>query len=110
MSQQVQATVQAQQKMTTALSLKGSVLQRAAVNMAPINDVPAIVYEVLSGPGQPLDAEMQTFIALFLCRQFRRKIRTKIRSYRCESCSTIELLQAYFQAFCCHDDCHMPCK
>jgi outer membrane protein OmpA-like peptidoglycan-associated protein len=37
-------------------------LQRAAVNSTPGNGVPPIVHEVLSSPGQPLDAEIQAFM------------------------------------------------
>lgn len=36
-------------------------LQRAAVNEDPVHDVPPIVNEVLSSPGQPLDRETQAF-------------------------------------------------
>lgn len=36
-------------------------LQRAAVNEAPVQNVPSIVHEVLRSPGQPLDAETRTF-------------------------------------------------
>ncbi len=39
-----------------------SVLQRAAVNSAPVHSVPPIVHEVLSSPGQPLDAGTQNFM------------------------------------------------
>ena len=37
------------------------VLRRAAVNEAPVNEVPPIVHEVLRLPGQPLDAETRAF-------------------------------------------------
>lgn len=37
-------------------------LQRAAVNSSPVNEVPPIAYEVLRSPGQPLDAETQAFM------------------------------------------------
>lgn len=36
-------------------------LQRAAINEAPVTDVPPIVHEVLRSPGQPLDAETRAF-------------------------------------------------
>ena len=37
-------------------------LQRAAVNTAPVNSVPSIVHDVLSSSGQPLDAGTQAFM------------------------------------------------
>ena len=37
-------------------------LQRAAINPAPVHDVPPIVHEVLRSPGQPLDVETRTFM------------------------------------------------
>jgi len=37
------------------------VLERSAINEAPVNNVPAIVYEVLQSPGQALDAETRDF-------------------------------------------------
>jgi outer membrane protein OmpA-like peptidoglycan-associated protein len=37
-------------------------LQRAAVNAAPVNSVPPIVHDVLSSSGQPLDAGTKTFM------------------------------------------------
>ena len=37
-------------------------LQRAAVNAAPVNDVPPIVHEVLRSPGQALDAGTRAFM------------------------------------------------
>lgn len=36
-------------------------LQRAAINEAPVTDVPPSVHEVLQSPGQPLDAETRAF-------------------------------------------------
>ena len=39
----------------------GSALQRAAVNEAPVTDVPPIVHEVLQSAGQPLDKETRDF-------------------------------------------------
>jgi hypothetical protein len=36
-------------------------LQRAAINEAPVTNVPPIVYEALRSPGQPLDAETRAF-------------------------------------------------
>ena len=41
--------------------LPNGVLQRAAVNEAPVHDVPPIVHEVLNSPGQPLDTETRAF-------------------------------------------------
>lgn len=38
------------------------ILQRAAVNTAPVNSVPPIVHDVLSSPGQPLDAGTRAFM------------------------------------------------
>lgn len=38
------------------------VLQRAAVNSAPVNGVPPIVHDVLSSPGQPLYMGIHTFM------------------------------------------------
>jgi hypothetical protein len=38
------------------------VLQRAAVNNAPVNGVPPIVHDVLNTPGQPLDAGTRAFM------------------------------------------------
>jgi hypothetical protein len=37
-------------------------LQRAAINAAPTNGVPPIVHDVLSSPGQPLDAGTRAFM------------------------------------------------
>jgi peptidoglycan hydrolase-like protein with peptidoglycan-binding domain len=37
-------------------------LQRAAVNAAPVNEVPPIVHDVLRSSGQPLDAETRAFM------------------------------------------------
>jgi hypothetical protein len=37
-------------------------LQRTAVSSAPVNDRPPLGYDVLSLPGQPLDAETRTFM------------------------------------------------
>jgi|GEM_PF-2359042 len=37
-------------------------LQRSAANATPVNEVPAIVYEVLRSPGQPLDARTRAFM------------------------------------------------
>jgi hypothetical protein len=102
MSQQAQLAVQTQQKATDISSIKGSMLQRtainttitpvhngilqrcsggvecaacrekrlekegslqrAAVNSAPANSVPAIVHDVLSSLGQPLDAGTRAFM------------------------------------------------
>src|SRR5438105_3232632 len=38
------------------------ILQRAAVNSAPVNTVPPIVHDVLDSPGQALDAETRNFM------------------------------------------------
>lgn len=38
------------------------VLQRSAVNAAPVGEVPQIVYDVLKSPGQPLDSETRAFM------------------------------------------------
>ena len=99
MTQQAQAVVQAQQKTAEASSVKGSMLQRAAVipaitpthsailqrcsggvecaecrqkrlgimqraavNTSPTSAVPPIVHDVLSSPGQPLDAGTRAFM------------------------------------------------
>ncbi len=40
------------------------VIQRAAVSAAPVNTVPSIVHEVLSSPGQTLDAGTRAFKAV----------------------------------------------
>ncbi len=37
-------------------------MQRAAINTAPVNEVPPIVHEVLRSPGQPLDAGTRAFM------------------------------------------------
>jgi hypothetical protein len=62
MSEQVQVTVQAQPKTVRGSSEKGSIMQRVAVNTAPINDVPSVVHEVLGSPGQPLDPDTQKYM------------------------------------------------
>lgn len=89
MKQQAQALVQTQQKNTVASSLKGGMLQRkcacgqhtvaddeceecrkkgegmiqrAAVSAASVNAVPPVVHDVLSLPGQPLDAATRAFM------------------------------------------------
>lgn len=47
---------------TEKTPVKG-VLQRAAINAGPVNDMaPAIVQDVLHAPGQPLDAETRSFM------------------------------------------------
>src|SRR5438105_1202427 len=38
------------------------IIQRAAVNSAPINTVPSIVHDVLSSPSQPLNADTRSFM------------------------------------------------
>ena len=38
------------------------ILQRAAVNDSPVHEVPPIVHEVLSSPGQPLDAQTRAYM------------------------------------------------
>lgn len=43
-------------------TLSNGVVQRAAINEAPVTDVPPIVHEVLQSPGQPLDAETRAFL------------------------------------------------
>src|SRR5947207_2085353 len=40
----------------------GGLMQRAAVNTAPVTDVPPVVNEVLSSPGQPLDVGTRTLM------------------------------------------------
>lgn len=89
MSQQAQAPILIQQPMVTAKPLVGGILQRkcacgqhtlaggeceecrkkregmiqrSAVSAAPVNAVPPIVHDVLSSPGQPLDAGTQAFM------------------------------------------------
>jgi Domain of unknown function (DUF4157)/LysM domain len=39
-----------------------SALRRAAVNPAPVNNVSPIVHDVLNSPGQPLDADIRSFM------------------------------------------------
>jgi len=51
-------------------------LQRSAANATPVNEVPAIVYEVLRSPGQPLDARTRAFMEPRFGHDFSR-IRTK---------------------------------
>jgi hypothetical protein len=41
---------------------RGQTLQRAAVNGAPVSEVPPIVHEVLRSPGEPLDARTRAFM------------------------------------------------
>lgn len=41
---------------------RGGMMQRAAVSAAPVNSVPPIVHDVLSSPGQSLDAGTRAFI------------------------------------------------
>src|SRR6187401_125580 len=41
---------------------KKETLQRSTTSSEAINDVPAIVYDVLRSPGQPLDAATRTFM------------------------------------------------
>lgn len=45
-------------------------LQRAAINPAPVHEVPPIVHEVLRSPGQPLDAETRAFMEPSFGRDF----------------------------------------
>jgi hypothetical protein len=37
------------------------ILQRAAINSSPINDVPPIVHQVMRSPGQPFNAYTRAF-------------------------------------------------
>jgi hypothetical protein len=37
-------------------------LQRAAINLSPVHEVPPIVYEALNSPGRPLDAATRAFM------------------------------------------------
>ncbi len=89
MSQQAQAVVHTQQKAAVKSSIKGGILQRkcacgqhtiaggeceecrqkgegmiqrTAVSPAPVNAVPPIVHDVLSSPGQTLDAGTRAFM------------------------------------------------
>ncbi len=88
MNYQAQAIAQTQQRASTVPSFNGGILQRqcacgqhagggeceecrkkregmiqrAAVSSAPVNAVPPIVHDVLSSPGQPLDAEARAFM------------------------------------------------
>ncbi len=45
-------------------------LQRAAINPAPVHEVPPIVHEVLRSPGQPLDAGTRAFVEPRFGRDF----------------------------------------
>ncbi len=56
------ARSKAQQMASHEANPHHSVLQRAAINSAPINAVPPIVHDVLSSPGQPLDAGTRAFM------------------------------------------------
>jgi hypothetical protein len=88
MNYQAQAIAQIQQRASTVSSFNGGILQRqcacgqhagggeceecrkkregtiqrAAVSSAPVNAVPPSVHDVLSSPGQPLDAETRAFM------------------------------------------------
>lgn len=46
----------------TVTQIANSMVQRAAINTAPMQAVPAIVQDVLSSPGQPLDAATRNFM------------------------------------------------
>jgi len=41
---------------------RAGILRRAAVNVAPVNQLPPIVHEVLRSPGQPLDASTRVLM------------------------------------------------
>lgn len=45
-----------------ACSKQKQTLQRAAVNAAPVSEVPPIVHDVLCSPGQPLDPATRAFM------------------------------------------------
>jgi hypothetical protein len=70
MSKQEQTIRQKQQKTPPDLISSKSVLQRAAVNAQPTNNVPPIVNEVLNSVGQTLDSGTQAFMESRFGRDF----------------------------------------
>jgi hypothetical protein len=59
----MKAPLQSQTKTATPISPPHTgLLQRTAANAAPVNEVPAIVDEVLRSPGQPLDGATRAFM------------------------------------------------
>jgi len=56
-------------------------LQRAAIDPAPLNEVPPTVYDVLRSPGQPLDRETRQFMEPRFGHDFSRvRVHTDTRA------------------------------
>jgi outer membrane protein OmpA-like peptidoglycan-associated protein len=66
-------------------------LQRAAVNAAPVNEVPSIVHEVLRSPGQPLDVETRAFMEPRFGHDFSQ-VRVHTDAQAAESARTVNAL------------------
>jgi hypothetical protein len=66
-------------------------LQRAAVDSSPVNEVPPIVHEVLSSPGQPLDAQTRSFMEPRFGRDFSN-VRVHTDAKAAESAQAVDAL------------------
>ncbi len=66
-------------------------LQRAAVNAAPVSEVPPIVHEVLRSPGQPLDPATRAFMEPRFGHDFSR-VRVHTDAQAAESARAVNAL------------------
>lgn len=66
-------------------------LQRATISTAPTNDVPPVVHDVLSSPGQPLDAGTRAFMEPRFGHDFSR-VRVHTDAKAAESAQTVNAL------------------
>jgi hypothetical protein len=68
-----------------------SILQRAAVNYSPVQEVPPIVHEVLRSPGKALDADTRAFMELRFGHDFSN-IRVHTDAKAAESARAVNAL------------------
>lgn len=66
-------------------------LQRSAANVAPMNEVPPIVHEVLRSPGQPLDSATRAFMEPRFGRDFSN-VRVHTDALAAESARAVNAL------------------
>lgn len=66
-------------------------VQRAAISPAPVHEVPPIVHEVLSSPGQPLDTATRSFMEPRFGHDFSR-VRMHIGTRAAESARAVNAL------------------
>src|SRR5712692_9458847 len=84
--------MQAQKAMMSPTVLTNkSIVQRAAVKPAPVQQVPPIVQEVLVSSGQPLDATTRTFIESRFGHDFSQ-VRVHANAQAAESARAVNAL------------------